>query len=134
MNPDHNQALILVLGGPLTHVGKRSKPVDARVGPELHRDDASLEPLGRQRLRVEPSGRALERGQAALARQDFRSCLPMRAEESHRKSPLLSRYGARNPISATTISSGACSANQWPAPGPSGVGSRVEVELMPISF
>jgi hypothetical protein len=28
-----------------------------------------------------------------------------------------SRYGARNAVSAATVSSGACSANQWPAPG-----------------
>src|ERR671920_1604361 len=58
----------------------------------------------------------------------------MRAEESHRKPPLLSRYGARNSVSATSISLEASSASQWPAPGPSGVGSRVEVELMTISF
>src|ERR671920_180334 len=58
----------------------------------------------------------------------------MCAEESHRKPPLLSRYGARNSVSATSISLEASSASRWPAPGPSGVGSRVEVELMTISF
>src|SRR5918993_4501828 len=105
MNPDHAQALTVVFGGPLTHVRQRSKPVDARVRPELHRDDASTEPLGPQRLRVEPSGRALERRQAALARQDFRSDLPMRAEEAHRKPPPSSRKGARNSVSAASISS-----------------------------
>src|SRR3712207_6001253 len=117
VNPDHGQALILVFRGPLAHVRQRSQPVDARVRPELHRDDASAEPLGPQRLRVEPSGRALERRQAALARQDFRSGLPMRGEEAHRKPPPSSRYGARNSVSAVIISSGACSATQWPAPG-----------------
>src|SRR3712207_1415565 len=46
MNPDHDQVLILVFRGPLTHVWQRSQPVDARVRPELHRDDASAKPLG----------------------------------------------------------------------------------------
>src|SRR5215211_6137962 len=116
MNPDHAQALIVVFVGPLTHVGQRSKPVDAGVRPELHHDDASAKPFGPQRLRVEPSGRALERRQAALARQDFRSGLPMRGEEAHRKPPPPSRYGARNSVNAASISSGACSATQWPTP------------------
>src|SRR5215218_7162138 len=121
MNPDHAQALIVVFLGPLTHVRQRSQPVDARVRPELHRDDASAQPLGRQRLGVEPSGGALQRRQAALARQDFRFGLPMRGEEAleeaHRKPPPSSRYGARNSVSAASISSGACSATQWPVSG-----------------
>src|SRR5215216_7379734 len=117
MNPDHPQALIVVFVGPLTHVRQRSKPVDARVRPELHRDEVSAEPLGRQRLGVEPSGGALERRQGALARQDFRFGLPMRGEEAHRKPPPPSRYGARNSVSAASISSGACSATKWPVSG-----------------
>src|SRR5688500_8426321 len=119
MNPDDPQALIVVFSGPLTRGRQRSKPVDARVRPELHSDDASAEPLGRQRLRVEPSGGALERRQAALARQDFRFGLPMRGEEAleetHRKPPPSSRYGARNSVSAARNSSDASSATQWPA-------------------
>src|SRR5215217_8282665 len=95
MNPYHSQAVIVVFGGPLTHIRQRSKPVDAGVGPELHSDDASLEPLWGKRLRVEPSGCALERWQTALARQDLRSGLPMRGEEvpieAHRKPPPSSR-------------------------------------------
>jgi hypothetical protein len=98
MNPDHAQAVIVVFVGPLTHVGQRSKPVDARVGPELHRDDATAEPLGGERLGAQPPGRALEGRQAALARQEIRSSLPMRAEDAlddaHSKPPPPSRYGA----------------------------------------
>src|SRR5215203_3466640 len=116
MNPDHGQPPILVFRGPLPHVRQRSQPVDAGVRPELHRDDASAQPLGPQRLGVEPTGGALERRQAALARQDFRSDLPMRGEEAHRKPPPPSRYGARNAVSAASISSGASSATKWPAP------------------
>jgi hypothetical protein len=55
-------------------------------------------------------------------------------EEAHRKLPPSSLQGARKAVSTATISSGACSATQWLMPGPSGVGSRVEVELMTISF
>jgi hypothetical protein len=58
----------------------------------------------------------------------------MHGEEAHRKPPPPSRYGARNAVSAASVSSGACSASQWPAPGPSGVGRLVEDELMRISF
>src|SRR5215207_2122930 len=100
--------------------------------------DSSAEPPSCQLLRVEPSGRALERRQASLARQDFRSGLPMRGEEAleeaHRKPPPPSRYGARNSVNAASISSGASSATQWPEPGPSGVDSEAEDELMAISF
>src|SRR5215207_1933443 len=138
MNPDHGQALLPVFGGPLAHVGQSSKPIDARVGPELHRHDASLEPLWCKRLGAQPTGGALEGRQAALARQDCRSGLPVCGEEvqegAHRKPPPPSRYGARNSLSAASISLGACPARQWPEPGPSGIGSRVEVELMTIPF
>src|SRR5215212_2484986 len=91
MNPDHTEAVMVVFVGPLTHVRQRSKPVDTGVGPELHSDDASLEPLWGERIRVEPFCCALERRQATLAGQDLRFGLPMRWEEAHRKPPPSSR-------------------------------------------
>ena len=50
-----------VLRGPRADVRQRPQPVDAGVGPEVDEDDASAESLRRQRLGVEPAGRAVER-------------------------------------------------------------------------
>ena len=66
VHADHHQSLILVLLGPRADVGKRAQPVDAGVGPELDQDDLSPQAGRRQRRRVEPRGRAAERGQLAF--------------------------------------------------------------------
>ena len=65
VDADDGQPGVRVFRGPGPDVGQRAQPVDARVGPEVDEDDAPLEPLGRQRLRVEPARRAIERGQVA---------------------------------------------------------------------
>ena len=69
MYPDDGQAGIRVFRRPGPDVGKRAEPVDAGVGPEVDEDDAPAEPLRRQRLGVEPPGRAVERCQVALDRE-----------------------------------------------------------------
>jgi hypothetical protein len=60
---DDDQAVLAVAVGPGPDVGQRPDPVDARVGAELHRDDAAAQALGGQRLGVEPPRRGVERGQ-----------------------------------------------------------------------
>ena len=66
VNADNHQPLILVLPCPRTNVGKRAPPVDAGVSPELDQDHFAAQ-LGRTEwLRIQPSVRALERGQLGL--------------------------------------------------------------------
>src|SRR3954464_11582735 len=55
--------------GPATPVRQRAQPVDAGVGPELDQDDAAAQQLGGQRLRVEPSGRAVQGRQSPFGAQ-----------------------------------------------------------------
>src|SRR2546427_12333339 len=45
---DHDQPLILVPLGPGADIRKRPQPVDARVGPELHQDDAPTQTVWRE--------------------------------------------------------------------------------------
>ena len=69
MDADRGQPLSRVLRIPGADVGQRAQPVDAGVGPEVDEDDPTPQPLGRQRVRVQPAGRPRERGQVAFHRQ-----------------------------------------------------------------
>jgi hypothetical protein len=60
VDADHDQSVVLVVLGPGADVGQGAEPVDAGVGPEVDQDDAAAELGGRQRRRVDPSGRAVE--------------------------------------------------------------------------
>ena len=60
VDADHGQAVALVLVGPCPQVRQRAQPVDAGVRPEVDQDDPPAQVLGRQRVGVEPSRRALE--------------------------------------------------------------------------
>src|SRR5262249_31313641 len=73
MDADDGQPPVLVLLGPGSDIGKRAQPVDAGVGPDVDDDDVAAQTRRRQRLRIEPSGRARERGQVAFDRQFRRS-------------------------------------------------------------
>jgi hypothetical protein len=66
VDADHGQAVVPVLGCPGPQVGERAQPVDAGVGPEVDEDDLSAQALGRERVGVEPSRRALERREATF--------------------------------------------------------------------
>ncbi len=55
------QAGVRVFRGPGPNIGEGAEPVDAGVGPEVDEDDPSAKPIRRQRLGVEPAGRAIER-------------------------------------------------------------------------
>ena len=63
VHADHHQSLILVFLGPRADIGKRAQPVDAGIGPEVDEDDLAAQAGRRQRLRVEPPGRAAKRRQ-----------------------------------------------------------------------
>ena len=66
VHPDHDQPVIGVFPGPGPEVGKLAEPVDAGVGPEVDQDDLPVQVGRRQRRRVEPPGRAVERRQFAF--------------------------------------------------------------------
>ena len=61
MHADDDEPAVAVPLVPRADVRQRAKPVDARVGPEVDEDDAPAQSLGRERLGVEPDGRAVER-------------------------------------------------------------------------
>ena len=69
VHADDREALRAVLLAPRTDVGERAEPVDARVRAEVERNHAAAQGLGRQRLGVEPRGRAVERRDGALCRE-----------------------------------------------------------------
>src|SRR5262249_27288957 len=52
--------------GPGADIGKRAQPVNAGGRPEIDEDDFSAQRRRRQRRRIEPLVRALERGQPGL--------------------------------------------------------------------
>ena len=66
MDADHHQSLVLVFLGPGADIRKLAPPVDAGVGPEVDQDDLAAQRLRRQRRRIQPFVRALERCQLAL--------------------------------------------------------------------
>src|SRR5215208_1650451 len=66
MDADHHQSLIPVFLGPGAHIGKRSQPIDAGIGPEIDEDDFSAQSLRGQGWRIQPLVRALERSQLEL--------------------------------------------------------------------
>jgi hypothetical protein len=66
VNADHHQPVLLVLLRPRPDVRERAEPVDAGVRPEVDEDDFPLEVRGRERLRIEPPGGAVERRQLAF--------------------------------------------------------------------
>ena len=67
-DPNRHEALIRVAMRPGPEVRLCAQPVDARIGPELDDDDMPTQTAGRQRLRIEPSLRAVERRQHAFNR------------------------------------------------------------------
>ena len=69
VDADRHQALILVPLGPRPDVGKLAQPVDAGIGAEVDHDDVAAQLGGRQWWRIEPFGRAAERGQLTLDRE-----------------------------------------------------------------
>jgi hypothetical protein len=66
MHAEDDQPLVPVLLRPRPNVRECAEPVDAGVGPEVDDDDAPAQRGGRQRLGVEPSGRAVELGRRAF--------------------------------------------------------------------
>ena len=66
VHTDHYQSSILVFRGPRADIRKGPEPIDAGVGPEVDDDDFSAQVRSRQRLRIEPAGRAAERRQPAF--------------------------------------------------------------------
>ena len=68
VHANRHEALIPVALRPGPEVRLCAQPVDARVGPELDDDDMPTQTAGRQRLRIEPSLRAVERRQHAFKR------------------------------------------------------------------
>ena len=58
---DDDEPAVAIPLVPRPDVRQRPQPVDARVRPEVDEDDAPAQPLGRERLGVEPDGRAVER-------------------------------------------------------------------------
>ncbi len=66
VHPDDGEAGVAVLRRPGPDIGQRPEPVDARVCPEVDEDHPSPESFWRQRLGVEPAGRAAERCQVPL--------------------------------------------------------------------
>ena len=70
MDADDDQAVLRVLLGPGADLGERAKPVDAGVGPEVDEHDLPAQGLHRERLRVQPPGRAVEAGQPAFDGND----------------------------------------------------------------
>jgi hypothetical protein len=103
VHADDDQSLFLVLVGPGTDVAERAQPVDARVRPEVDEHDLAAQPLGGERLRVEPARRTVEGRQAAL---DVRRVQTV--EQAHERAPL---NAAR--ISAEKTS-GSSQAAKWP--------------------
>ena len=66
MHADHHQALVLVFLRPGANIRNRAQAVDAGIGPEIDQHDLALQILRRQRRRVQPFGRAVERRQIGL--------------------------------------------------------------------
>src|SRR3954451_9747631 len=65
---DDDEAAVAIPLVPCPDVRERTQPVDARVRPEVDGDDTPAQPLGRQRVGVEPDGRAVERRERAVDR------------------------------------------------------------------
>ena len=61
--PSTTSPAVLVVAIPGIHVRHRAQAVDARVRPEIDDHDLAAQALGRERLAVEPAGRARERWQ-----------------------------------------------------------------------
>ena len=69
VHADYHKTLVLVFVGPCADVRQRAQAIDAGIGPEIDQHHLALERLARQRRRVQPFHRAVERGHGALHRQ-----------------------------------------------------------------
>jgi hypothetical protein len=63
---EHDKPIASVLLEPAADIGKGPDPVDAGEGPEFDQYGPSAKRRCRQRLRVEPSGRAFQRWEPGL--------------------------------------------------------------------
>ncbi len=81
VHADHDEPSILVSRVPRAEVWERAQPVDAGEGPEVDQNHFAAKAGRRQRLGVEPSGRAVKRRQFPFDRQLRRGAhvLPRRA-------------------------------------------------------
>ncbi len=75
VHADDHQSLAGVFPGPGPQVGQLAQPVDAGVSPEAGQHDLPGQGGRRQRRRVQPPRRAIERGQLTLDRQPGRGCM-----------------------------------------------------------
>jgi hypothetical protein len=66
VDADDRQAMGSVLGVPGAKIWQCPEPVDARIRPEIDEDDPTAKRARGQRLGIEPTGRAVEWGQAAF--------------------------------------------------------------------
>ena len=66
VHADDDEPAVAVPLGPRSDVRQRPQPVDARVRPDVDEDDAPAQLLGRERLGVQPDGRAVERREVAV--------------------------------------------------------------------
>ncbi len=103
VHADDDQSPVAVLLRPRADIRERAEPVDAGVRPEVNEDDLAAQVRRDERRRVEPSGRAVETGQAAFGGQGSRPGMTAGAEPAH----------VAPPVNA----SGASCGTLWPLPG-----------------
>ena len=66
VDADDDGPAVVVALVPRPQVGQRAQPVHARVRPEVDEDVEPAQSRGGERLRVEPDGRAVERGERTV--------------------------------------------------------------------
>jgi hypothetical protein len=72
VHADDDEPAVAIPLVPRPDVRRRAQPGDARVRPEVDEDDTAAELGGRERLGVEPDGRAVEGRERAVVRVDRR--------------------------------------------------------------